>query len=111
MTSTAIPRLRPGTFFAASLPVVAAGTPFAARTLSESITTADGSSARPARSRTWVRSSCMIVSVVPSSRHSEKWCRHGFRLWRRSGDLAGRRVVWGFRVWSVRMTGVDFTGY
>jgi hypothetical protein len=46
--STARPRLRPGTRFAASLPVVAAGTWFAARTDWVSNATAEGSSARPA---------------------------------------------------------------
>jgi hypothetical protein len=54
-TSTANARLRPGTRFAASRPVVEAGTPAATWTLCVSSTTRVGSSNRRALSRTWQR--------------------------------------------------------
>ena len=59
-TSTARHRLRPGTFFPASLPVVPAGTGAAACTLWVSSTTRPGSALRPffsracQRSRSWM---------------------------------------------------------
>jgi hypothetical protein len=71
-TSTASPRLRPGTFLAASFPVVAAGTFTAAWTLWVSITTRLGSSDRPAFSRTCQRSRSLIFTSVPSSRQAAK---------------------------------------
>ncbi len=70
--STARPRLRPDAFFAASLPVVAAGTWFAARIDWVSNTTALGSSRRPTFSLAWQRSRSWITWSVPSSRHRAK---------------------------------------
>jgi hypothetical protein len=71
-TSTATPRLRPDTFFAASLPVVADGTWLAARIDWVSKTIAVGSSARPALSLAWQRSRSWMAWSVPSSRHNAK---------------------------------------
>lgn len=70
--STAKPRLRPDTFFAASLPVVATGTWFAALIDWVSNTTALGSSRRPAVSLAWHRNRSWITWSVPSSRHRAK---------------------------------------
>lgn len=71
-TSTANPRLRPGTRLAGSWPLVSAGTPAATWTLCVSRTTRAGSSNRRARSRTWHRRSSWMTWSVPSSRHAAK---------------------------------------
>jgi hypothetical protein len=60
-TSTARPRLRPGTRLPASLPVVAAGTWLAARIDWVSMMIAVGSSARPAFWRAWQRNRSWIA--------------------------------------------------
>jgi hypothetical protein len=71
-TSTASPRLRPGTRFAGSRPVVEAGTPAAAWTLCVSSTTRAGSSNRRELSLTWQRRSSWMTWSVASSRHAAK---------------------------------------
>jgi hypothetical protein len=71
-STCASPRLRPGVSLPASRPVVVFGAPAAARTDCESSTTALGSSARPARSRTCIRSRSWICLSVPSLRHAAK---------------------------------------
>ena len=71
-TSTASPRLRPDTFLLASSPVVAFGTPAAARTDWVSMITRDGSSNRFAPSRTWQRKSSWMRWSSPSWRHRPK---------------------------------------
>ncbi len=71
--STAMWRLRPLTFLAASQPRLARGTVSAARTDCESMTAAVGSGLRPAAVLTWARSSACSRARVPSSRQAAKY--------------------------------------
>ena len=70
--STAMCRLRPFTFLAASQPRLALGTVSAARTDWESMTAAVGSASRPAVALTWARSPSCSRARVPSSRQAAK---------------------------------------
>ena len=73
VVSTAMWRLRPLTFLAASQPRLALGTVSAARTDCESMTAAVGWGVRPAAALTWVRSWACRRARVPSSRQAAKY--------------------------------------